>query len=64
MLDKNHEQVLQTMIRAGLLTKQAAKSIRGQLYKMDYLSVEAYLKKIIRRKGSDPNAGRPPQKTH
>lgn len=59
MLDKNHEQVLQTMIRAGLLTKQAAKSIRGQLYKMGFEEAECYLKKIISRKGSDPNGDRP-----
>lgn len=52
------------MIRVGLLTKQAVKSIRGQLYKMGFEEAECYFKKIISRKGSNPNVDRSTQKTH
>ena len=48
-MKRDHEQVLATMRDAGLLTKQAMKSIRGQLMRMTDDEREAYLRKIIKR---------------
>jgi hypothetical protein len=49
MLEYSHEQVLQTLIKCGLLSKQSAKSIKGQLFSMTKKEAEEYLKKIIGR---------------
>lgn len=48
-----HEQVLKTMNEAGLLSRQAMKSIRGQVTKLAPDAAEDYLKKLIRRKGHE-----------
>jgi len=48
-----HIEVLQTMRRAGLLTKQATKSIKGQILQMPEAEAEDYLKKLIRSKGHE-----------
>ena len=44
----SHKQVLYTMRTAGIITKQAMKSIRGQLMDMSDNDREEYLKKVIR----------------
>jgi hypothetical protein len=45
---REHEQVLKTMQAAGLLTRQAMKSIRGQVLSMDSSrDREIYLKRVI-----------------
>jgi len=48
-----HEQVLKTMNEAGLLSRQAMKSIRGQIKNLAPDAAEDYLKKLIRRKGNE-----------
>lgn len=49
-----HEQVLRTMYRRGLITRQAMKSIRGQVIRMQTNEErEAYLRKIINRIGRE-----------
>jgi len=50
MIDHAHMQVLQTLYFAGMITRQAMKSIRGQIKAMrTWEEREAYLKKIIKR---------------
>lgn len=48
----HHYKVIQTMLRSGLLTKQAALSIKGQVKKMNYKQREEYLQKVIRGRGN------------
>ena len=50
-MQPEHIEVLQTLHRAGLLTRQAMKSIRGQILRMPEAEAEDYLKKLIRSKG-------------
>ena len=52
-MQPEHIEVLQTLQRAGLLTRQATKSIRGQILRMPEAEAEDYLKKLIRRKGNE-----------
>ena len=42
-----HLEVLKTMNENGLITKQAMKSIRGQVISMDDDARETYLRKLI-----------------
>lgn len=48
-MNPEHEQVLKTLQDAGLLSRQAVKSIRGQVKNMTADAAEVYLKKIIER---------------
>lgn len=44
-----HEQVLKTLSESGLISKQAKKSIRGQILGLEsFEDREAYLKRIIK----------------
>lgn len=50
MIDHAHIQVLQTLYFTGAITRQAMKSIRGQVIRMEtFEEREAYLKKLIAR---------------
>ena len=50
MIAKGHIQVLDTLYKDGRISRQAMKSIRGQILSMrSFAEREAYLKKIIRR---------------
>ncbi len=50
---KEHIQVLQTMYNCGKISRQAMKSIRGQIISMKTFSErETYLKKIIKSEGA------------
>jgi|LSQX01.3.fsa_nt_gb hypothetical protein len=50
MIAKEHIQVLDTLYKDGRISRQAMKSIRGQILSMrSFAEREAYLKKIIRR---------------
>ena len=53
-----HKQVLKTLFDCGHLSRQAMKTIRGQVLKMqDYQERELYLKKVISNIG-ESNRGR------
>lgn len=57
---RDHMQVLQTLCFAGLITRQAMKSIRGQILSMRTVGErEAYIKKIIARIGREEIYGKP-----
>lgn len=48
-VNAEHLEVLQTMVDAGLLTRQACKSIRGQVLSLgSHAEREAYLRQEIR----------------
>lgn len=49
MCRREHIEVLKTLKDTGLLSRQAMKSIRGQLFSMSDEECEEYLKKIISR---------------
>lgn len=50
MIAKEHIQVLDTLYKDGRISRQAMKSIRGQILLMrSFAEREAYLKKVIRR---------------
>lgn len=51
-MDLSHEQVIKTLLDDGAITRQCAKSIRGQIKNMQWNEAEQYLKKLIYRKGN------------
>ena len=51
-MERNHYKVLKTMQERMGFSKQAIKSIRGQLFGMTDAEMEEYLKKIIANKGN------------
>lgn len=51
-MDLSHEQVIKTLLNDGVITRQCAKSIRGQVKNMQWQEAEQYLKKLINRKGN------------
>lgn len=50
-MERDHYKVLKTMQERMGFSKQAIKSIRGQLFGMTDAEMEEYLKKIIANKG-------------
>ena len=50
-MNRDHIEVLDTLHRTGLISRQAMKTIRGQLFGMIDQDRELYLRRIISKKG-------------
>jgi hypothetical protein len=48
-MKRDHIEVLETMHKSGLLSRQAMKSVRGQIMNMTDAQRETYLRRVISR---------------
>lgn len=59
-MERDHYKVLKTLQERDGFSKQAIKSIRGQLFAMNNTEREAYLRKVIANKGERNRNARKP----